>query len=85
MKKHDRDDDFPNSVFSVKPGLSSEEALVNASELLASASAMANEQAFASCGAQRLRTFGLAQIIESAMLLVNAALDEHFPTSTQQN
>lgn len=83
MKKNERGDDFPNSVFSVKPGLSSEEALVNASELLASASAMANEQAFASSGTQRLQTFGLAQIIESAMLLVNAALDERVPTSIQ--
>ncbi|WP_248481373.1 DUF3077 domain-containing protein [Pseudomonas sp. CYM-20-01] len=81
MKRHELDDIFSNSVFSVKPGLSSEEALVNASELLASASAMANEQAFASSGTQRLQTFGLAQIIESAMLLVNAALDERVPTS----
>lgn len=81
MKKYERDDVFSNCVFSVKPGLSSEEALVNASELLASASAMANEQAFGASGTQRLQTFGLAQIIESAMLLVNAALDERVPTS----
>lgn len=83
MKTHPIDGEFATSVFSVKPGLSSEEALVNASELLASASAIANEQAFAASGTQRLQTFGLAQIIENAGLLVNAALDKLDPTSTQ--
>lgn len=83
MKTHPIDDEFSASVFRVKSGLSSEEALVNASELLASASAIANEQAFAASGIQRLQTFGLAQIIESAGLLVNAALDKLEPTSTQ--
>ncbi|WP_124434837.1 DUF6124 family protein [Pseudomonas sp. R11-23-07] len=74
MKTQVNDEDCPASVFNVKLGLSSEEALVNASELLASASAMANEQAFASSGSQRLQTFGLAQLIENALLLVNDAL-----------
>ncbi|MDO4237720.1 MULTISPECIES: DUF3077 domain-containing protein [Pseudomonas] len=76
------DDDFPTSVFNVRPGLSSEEALVNASELLASASAMANEQAFSSSGSQRLQTFGLAQLIESAHLLVNDALKKTTPVTS---
>lgn len=67
------DDDLPTSVFTVRSDLSSEDALVNASELLASVSAMANEQAFSSSGTQRLQTFRLAQLI-SAHLLVNDAL-----------
>ena len=75
------DDDFPTSVFNVRPGLSSEEALVNASELLASASAMANEQAFYSSGSQRLQTFVLAHLIESAHLLVNDALKKANPVT----
>ncbi|XMB50048.1 DUF3077 domain-containing protein [Pseudomonas fluorescens] len=74
-------DDLPTSVFNVRPDLSSEEALVNASELLASASAMANEQAFSSSGSQRLQTFGLAQLIESAHLLVNDALKKTSPVT----
>ena len=75
------DDDFPTSVFNVRPGLSSEEALVNASEILASALVMASEQAFASSGTQRLQIFGLAQLIESSRLLVNDALEKVSPVN----
>ena len=75
------DDDLPTSVFTVRSDLSSEDALVNASELLASVSAMANEQAFSSSGSQRLQTFGLAQLIESAHLLVNDALKKTSPVT----
>ncbi|MBJ2217867.1 DUF6124 family protein [Pseudomonas sp. MF7453] len=85
MKTQIDDDDMTNSVFNVRPGLSSEEALVNASELLASASAMANEQAFSSSGSQRLQTFGLAQLIGSAHLLVNDALKKTSPVSFDLN
>ncbi|MCK3861654.1 DUF3077 domain-containing protein [Pseudomonas sp. B329] len=81
MKTQVNDDDCPTSVFNVRPGLSPEEALVNASELLASASAIANEQAFASSGSQRLQTFGLAQLIENAQLLVNDALRKTPPAA----
>ncbi|WP_124356620.1 DUF6124 family protein [Pseudomonas orientalis] len=81
MKTQVNDEDCPTSVFNVRPDLSSEEALVNASELLASASAMANEQAFASSGSQRLHTFGLAQLIENAQLLVNDALRKMPPAA----
>jgi hypothetical protein len=80
--KNSTDSDLLNSIFKVRPDLSSEEALVNASEILASASAMANEQAFASSGSQRLQTFGLAQLIENSLLLVNVALEKSSPVST---
>lgn len=79
MKKYPIDTDATKSIFNVRPDLSSEEALVNASEILASASAMANEQAFASSGSQRLQTFGLAQLIEDSRLLVNVALEKSIP------
>ncbi|WP_426133232.1 DUF6124 family protein [Pseudomonas sp. PWP3-1b2] len=82
MKTRSDEDDFLPSVFNVKPGLSSEEALVNASEILASASVMANEQAFALTGTQRFQTFGLAQLVESSRLLVNDALEKLTPTHT---
>lgn len=48
MKTNPNEDDLLTSVFKVKPGLSSQEALVNASEILALVAAMANEQAFSS-------------------------------------
>ncbi len=78
MKKYSIDTDATTSIFNVRPDLSSEEALVNASEILASASAMANEQAFASSGSQRLQTFGLAQLIEDARLLVETTLEKGY-------
>jgi hypothetical protein len=40
---------------------------------------MANEQAFASSGSQRLQTFGLAQLIENAQLLVSVTLEKSNP------
>jgi hypothetical protein len=73
------DEDLPTSAFKVRPDLSSEEALVNASELLISASVMANEQAISSSGSQSFQTFGLAHLIESAQLLVNDALEKTSP------
>jgi hypothetical protein len=79
MKTHLMDSDLPTSIFKVKPGLSSEDALTNASELLASALATANEHAFASSGSHRLQMFGLAQVIENAWLLVNVALERASP------
>lgn len=83
MKKHPTDTDATTRIFSVRPDLNSEEALANASEILASASAMANEQAFASNGSQRLQTFGLEQLIEDARLLVDTVLEDTFSTTTK--
>lgn len=81
MKTNPNDDDLLTSVFKVRPGLSSEEALVNASEILASVAAMANEQAFASSGTQRLQIFGLALLIENSKLLVDVALEKSSPVN----
>lgn len=67
-------------IFKVRPDLSSEDALVNASELLASALAIANERAFALGGSQSLQMFGLAQLIENAQLLVDVVLEKLSPT-----
>lgn len=79
MKTPTFDNDLSSHAFTVRPQLSPEEALVNASEILASASVMANEQAFASSGSHRFQVFGLAQLIESAQLLVNDALEKLSP------
>ncbi|MFV9651057.1 DUF6124 family protein [Pseudomonas citrulli] len=81
MKTNPNEDDLLTSVFKVKPGLSSQEALVNASEILALVAAMANEQAFSSCGSRRLQIFGLAQLIENSKLLVDVAPEKTSPVN----
>ncbi|OPA86299.1 hypothetical protein BFW87_26535 [Pseudomonas fluorescens] len=80
MKTELPDNDVSTSIFIVRQDLSTEDALVNASELLASALATANEQAFSLSGSERLQTFGLAQLIENAGLLVDVALERLSPT-----
>ncbi|WP_439865245.1 DUF6124 family protein [Pseudomonas antarctica] len=79
MKSLPPDNNISTSIFRARPDLSTEDALVNASELLAAALVTANEQAFALSGSQRLQTFGLAQLIENAGLLVNVALERSSP------
>jgi phosphoribosylamine-glycine ligase len=76
MKASKEDEEPSTSVFKVRTDVTSEDVLVNASEILASASIMANEQAFSSTGSRRLQIFGLAQLIENAQLLVDDALDK---------
>ncbi|PIB42531.1 hypothetical protein AOA59_21005 [Pseudomonas sp. 2822-15] len=81
MNASKEDEKLSTSVFKVRTDVSSEDVLVNASEILASASIMANEQAFGSTGSRRLQIFGLAQLIENAQLLVDDALDKLSPTA----
>ncbi|MBD8092004.1 DUF3077 domain-containing protein [Pseudomonas fluorescens] len=80
MKASKEDEELSTSVFKVRTDVTSEDVLVNASEILASASIMANEQAFSSTGSRRLQIFGLAQLIENAQLLVDDALNKLSPT-----
>jgi len=75
--------DHSTNAFKVRTELSREDALVNASEILASASVIANEQAFGSTGSRRLQIFGLAQLIENAQLLVDDALEKLSPTAAE--
>lgn len=81
MKASKEGEELSTSVFKVRTDVTSEDVLVNASEILASASVMANEQAFGSTGSRRLQIFGLAQLIENAQLLVDDALDKVSPTA----
>lgn len=62
-------------LFTVRSDISTEEALVNASELLASAQAAAHEHAFSLHGPRGDHVFGIAQLIENARLLVDTALE----------
>ncbi|MDQ0703740.1 MULTISPECIES: DUF6124 family protein [Pseudomonas] len=83
MKTSAPGNDHLTNAFKVRTELSTEDALVNASEILASASVMANEQAFGSTGSRRLQILGLAQLIENAQLLVDDALEKLSPTAAE--
>ncbi len=79
-------DDVPTNsattgVFTVRPGLSTEESLANASELLASAVSIGYDDAFELVGTQRDKALGILQLVEMAQLLVDQALDQQCPTA----
>lgn len=70
-----------SSVFKVRAELSSEEALTNASELLASAVSMGYHGAFELVGAQRDKALGILQLVEMAQMLVDQTLEQQCPTA----
>ncbi len=69
MTRRQPPDNNSRCLFTVRSDISTEEALVNTSELLASAIAASHEHAFA-----------IAQLIENARLLVNTALERVSPS-----
>lgn len=79
-------DDLPTNcattaVFTVRPGLSTEESLANASELLASAVSIGYDDAIELIGTQRDKALGILQLVEMAQLLVDNALEQECPTA----
>lgn len=70
-----------SSVFNVRTGLSAEETLANASELLASAVSMGYQGAFELADTQRDKALGILQLVEMAQLLVDQALEQQCPTT----
>ncbi|KMT54961.1 DUF6124 family protein [Pseudomonas fildesensis] len=65
----------PNdALFSIKPGISQEEALVHASELLRSAAATAYESASNHQGNQRDLAFSVVYLIDMAKAMVERSL-----------
>lgn len=71
----------PPGVFTVRPGLSSEESLANASELLASAISIGYDDAIELIGSQRDKALGILQLVEMAHLLVDQVLEQQCPTA----
>lgn len=80
MTRRQPPDNNSRCLFTVRSDISTEEALVNASELLASAQAAAHEHAFSLDGQQGDHAFAIAQLIENARLLVYFALEHVSPS-----
>ncbi|WP_339414711.1 MULTISPECIES: DUF6124 family protein [unclassified Pseudomonas] len=76
QKKH-----ATNVIFIVRPGLSTEAALSNASELLESATVCAYDCAEHLDGSGRKQVLAVVQMIEIAQLLVDEALNRECPVA----
>ncbi len=75
------DDTPPNFIFTVRPGLSTEVALSNASEMLESATVCAYDCAEHLEGTGRKQVLAVVQMIEIARLLVDQALNRECPVA----
>ncbi len=71
----------PDIIFTVRPGLSTEAALSNASEMLESATACAYDCAEHLDGTGRKRVLAVVQMMEIAQLLVDQALEQECPVA----
>ncbi len=71
----------PDVIFSIRPGLSTEAALSNASEMLESATVCAYDCAEHMDGANRKHVLAVVQMIEIAKLLVDDALNRECPVA----
>ena len=71
----------PNLIFTVRPGLSTEAALNNASKMLESAIVCAYDCAEHLDGAGRKQVRAVVQMVEIAQLLVDAALARESPVA----
>jgi len=70
----------PTALFTVIDGISTEDLLVNLTETLASAHALACDFAFDLEGSRREGALGIAQLIEVSRLLAERALDDMGPS-----
>ncbi|MBD8100119.1 DUF3077 domain-containing protein [Pseudomonas fluorescens] len=71
----------PNLIFTVRPGLGTEAALSNASEMLESATVCAYDCAEHLDGSGRKQVLAVVQMMEIAQLLVNEALNRECPVA----
>ncbi|WP_411379314.1 DUF6124 family protein [Pseudomonas sp. MPB26] len=78
-------DDFPqtppNLIFTIRPGLSTEAALCNASEMLESATVCGYDCAEQLEGSGRKHVLAVVQMVEIARLLVDEALNRECPVA----
>lgn len=72
---------YSHPLFCVRPNLSTEHALSNASEILESAVVTAHGAAEHMSGVHREQLMTLAQSVEMAQMLVEAALAREFPAA----
>ena len=73
--------DRAHNIFTLRPGLSTEAALSNASEMLESATVCAYACAEHLDGSGRKQVLAMVQMIEIAQLLVNDALNRECPVA----
>jgi len=71
----------PDVIFTVRPGLSKEAALSNASEMLESATVCAYDCAERLDSHHRRQVLAVVQMIEIAQLLVDEALNRECPAA----
>lgn len=71
----------PNLIFTVRPDLSTEVALSNASEMLESATVCAYDCAEHLDGSSRKQVLAVVQMVEIARLLVDQALNRECPVA----
>ncbi|MCS4313068.1 DUF3077 family protein [Pseudomonas sp. SJZ103] len=71
----------PDVIFTVRPGLSTEAALSNASEMLESATVCAYDCAERLDSHHRRQVLAVVQMIEIAQLLVDEALNRECPAA----
>ncbi|KMT57173.1 DUF6124 family protein [Pseudomonas fildesensis] len=71
----------PTVIFTVRPGLSTETALSNASEMLESATVCAYDCSEHLDGQNRKHVLAVVQMIEIAQLLVDEALNRECPVA----
>lgn len=71
----------PDVIFTVRPGLSTEAALSNASEMLDSAAACAYDCAEHLDRQSRNKVLAVVQMVEIAQLLVEEALNRECPVA----
>ncbi|MBC3303906.1 DUF3077 domain-containing protein [Pseudomonas sp. SWRI18] len=71
----------PDVIFTVRPGLSTEAALSNASEMLESATVCAYDCAERLDRQSRKQVLAVVQMIEIAQLLVDEALNRECPVA----
>lgn len=71
----------PDVIFTVRPGLSTEAALSNASEMLESAAVCAYDCAEHLDGPSLKKVLAVVQMVEIAQLLVNEALNRECPVA----
>ncbi|WP_405121802.1 DUF6124 family protein [Pseudomonas petroselini] len=81
MHTNDNNADTSQGLFNVRSDITTEKALVHASEFLQSATALAYECIFKLDEVQRQQAFGVVQLIEDARLLIDMVLERESPSA----
>ncbi|MHA4975459.1 DUF6124 family protein [Pseudomonas extremorientalis] len=81
MNPIDDNADTSQGLFNVRSDITTEKALVHASEFLQSATVLAYKCVFELDEVQRQQAFGVVQLIENARLLIDMVLERESPSA----